>query len=159
MCWTITMPGISAGRRFRTSRVASVPPVEAPRPMMVRSRSERPPTPAGETEDREGAAGETAARRRTLAQEATTIFWARESRKDCLLSVPSGFRTKSTAPAARASKTLRFRDETRITGRGVTGSSSLRKSIPLVPGISTSRVITSGARLEIFPLASKALTA
>ena len=35
ICWTMTMPGISAGRRFITSKVASVPPVEAPRPMRI----------------------------------------------------------------------------------------------------------------------------
>ena len=30
MCWVITMPGESAGRRVNTSLIASVPPVEAP---------------------------------------------------------------------------------------------------------------------------------
>ena len=30
MCWTMTVPGASPGRDASTSRMASVPPVEAP---------------------------------------------------------------------------------------------------------------------------------
>ena len=95
----------------------------------------------------------------TLAQEATTIFCDRERRKDSRLSAPSGLRTKSTAPAASASKTRRFRLDTRITGSGCSGRSCRKKSIPLVPGISTSSVITSGWRRRIFVFASRALMA
>ena len=35
------MPGMLAGSRFKTSSVASVPPVEAPRPMIVESSTLR----------------------------------------------------------------------------------------------------------------------
>ena len=174
ICWTITMPGMSAGSRLSTSRVASVPPVEAPSPMMVWSRFmplECPSAVGGATgaagavavgADVEAAAWWAAAWMRqgeTLAQEATTIFWDRERRKDSRLSTPSGLRTKSTAPAASASKTRRFRLDTRITGSGCSGRSCRRKSMPLVPGISTSSVITSGWRRRIFVFASRALMA
>ena len=30
ICWVITTPGVSAGKFFTTSRMASVPPVDAP---------------------------------------------------------------------------------------------------------------------------------
>src|SRR5471030_895210 len=36
MCWTMTMPGASAGRSWRKTRSASVPPVEAPTPPPAR---------------------------------------------------------------------------------------------------------------------------
>ena len=71
----------------------------------------------------------------------------------------SGFRTKSTAPASRASKTLRFREDTRITGIGWTGSSCFKKSMPDIPGISISRVSISGCSSGIFSWASRAFTA
>ena len=66
-------------------------------------------------------------------------------------------RTKSTAPADRASNTRRSREDTRITGRGTTGSSCFKKSMPFIPGISTSRVITSGFTWSTLARASLAL--
>ena len=66
----------------------------------------------------------------------------------------SGLRTKSTAPADRASNTRRSREDTRMTGRGTAGSSCLRKSMPFMPGISTSRVITSGLSWATLVMAS-----
>ena len=39
MCCTIIIPGMSLGSRFITSNVASVPPVEAPRPMITLLRA------------------------------------------------------------------------------------------------------------------------
>lgn len=35
MCWTTTTPGAFSGNRVRTLRMASVPPVEAPRAMSL----------------------------------------------------------------------------------------------------------------------------
>ncbi len=141
-----------------TSRVASVPPVEAPRPTITRSRTGRSRswrTPSWGLHAPLAAAAVC----RTLAKEATITFWARESMNTSRLWVPSGLRTKSTAPAASASKTRRFREETRMTGSGYLGSSSLSSSIPLLPGISTSSVMTSGRSSGTLLSASAALTA
>lgn len=57
MCWTMTMGGMSAGRRFMTSRVASVPPVEAPRPMMTLFRLTPAPSFGMEPAATEGTPG------------------------------------------------------------------------------------------------------
>ena len=154
------MGGMSAGSRFITARVASVPPVEAPRPMITRSRPglfpSRGMAPAGVS----ARIPEGTPVGRTRAAAAITTFWARAARKVVSL-VPwsSGLRTKSTAPTARASNTFRFREDTRITGMGWVGRYSLRKSMPLCPGISTSMVITSGLYWGILFLASRVLMA
>ena len=116
ICCTITMPGIFAGRRRSTSRVASVPPVDAPKPIITSVGAT--PILSGRDAirllDATGLSGE----RRTRAHEATTILLASASINRSFPSVPSGFRTKSTAPTAIASKTRRFKDETRIIGIG-----------------------------------------
>ena len=149
------MPGMLAGSRLSTFSVASVPPVEAPRPMTVCSGAPSPPKRSGAA----GAAGWGRLARDNLAWEATIILWVRAWRKDSRLSTASGLRTKSTAPAASASKTRRLREETRMTGRGCDGRNCFKKSMPLMPGISTSSVITSGERCWSFVFASMALTA
>ena len=41
ICWVMTIPGILPGSLFKTSRVASVPPVDAPSPMIVESSTLR----------------------------------------------------------------------------------------------------------------------
>ena len=102
-------------------------------------------------------AGATGARR-TLAPAADRTFWVKPAMKASFCP-GSGLRTKSTAPADRASNTRRFREETRITGSGYCGSSFLRKSMPLIPGISTSEVITSGRSCPTLVRASWALMA
>ena len=112
------MPGMLAGSRLSTFSVASVPPVEAPRPMTVCSGAPSPPKRSGAA----GAAGWGRLARDNLAWEATIILWVRAWRKDSRLSTASGLRTKSTAPAASASKTRRLREETRMTGRGCDGN-------------------------------------
>ena len=151
----MTIGGMSAGRRRITSRVASVPPVEAPRPTSTRSRAGPPP--------RFGVATATEGLRsgaeRGRAMEATSTFCVRLVRKTSLLSCTSGLRTKSTAPAFSASKTFRFREEQRITGTGLSGRYSFKKSMPLCPGISTSMVTTSGFRRGSFCFASSVLMA
>ena len=138
-----------------TSRVASVPPVEAPRPTSTRS-SANPPPRTGVSTATEGLRSGT---ERGLAMEATSTFCVRLVTKTSLLSCTSGLRTKSTAPAFSASKTFRFREEHRITGTGLLGRYSFRKSMPLCPGISTSMVTTSGRKRGSFCFASKVLMA
>lgn len=93
---------------------------------------------------------------RTLAPAAAITFWVRP-RINSSFFPGSGLRTKSTAPADRASNTRRSREDTRITGRGTTGSSCFKKSMPFIPGISTSRVITSGFTCSTLARASLAL--
>lgn len=41
MCWVITTPGVSAGKFFTTSRMASVPPVDAPIAITVSGEAPR----------------------------------------------------------------------------------------------------------------------
>ena len=84
--------------------------------------------------------------RRTLAFAPTTSLDLRVCRKACFppSRFISGLRTKSTAPAARASNTRTFREDTKIMGMGLVGRTSRRKSNPVIPGISMSRVIMSG---------------
>ena len=152
-----------------TSSVASVPPVEAPRPMTTLFRAGLfPRSPAGAEEAvaatapaAAAEAAETAWGRetRTRDMEATSTFWARAVIKEAWVSSVEGLRTKSTAPAARASNTFRFKEETRMTGMGWVGRYSLRNSMPFCPGISTSMVITSGFKAGIFCLASRVLMA
>ena len=74
----MTMGGISAGRRFITDKVASVPPVEAPRPMITRSMAVPPSLAAGTTGAGAVVAGKA---ERTRALEAVTTFWARAAMK------------------------------------------------------------------------------
>ena len=143
-----------------TSSVASVPPVDAPRPISTCPSAGVFPSkglvPAG-------CAGCVPGRavgiERTLAKEAITIFCDSVEMNSSLVRLPSGFRTKSTAPAASASKTRRFRDETRITRTEYLGRSCLSRSMPLMSGISTSKVITSGCRASTLRVASAALMA
>ena len=98
---------------------------------------------------------------RILDWEATISLEISMDRKASLLIwlFISGFLTKSTAPAARASNTFMLREDTNMTGRGCLGSSSFKKSRPDIPGISISKVRTSGLRAGIFFLASKASVA
>ena len=69
------------------------------------------------------------------------IFCAKERKNILRLSVPSGLRTKSIAPASKASNTRKFSEETKIIGTGFSGKYCFKKSMPLIPGISTSKVI------------------
>ena len=149
---------MSAGSRFMTARVASVPPVEAPRPMITRSRLGLAPR-LGAAPTLIAPAWGTAAAVRGLAVAAMTTFWANPARKASGLWWSSGLRTKSTAPTARASNTFKFREDTRMTGMGWVGRYCLRKSMPLCPGISTSMVMTSGWYWGILFFASKVLMA
>ena len=145
ICCTITMAGISAGRRFITSRVASVPPVEAPRPIMYCCDPLMGPTVAG-TGSSGTATAPTLAGRRTFAWEASITASVRERTNSSRLCTPSGLRTKPTAPACSASKTRRFSDDASTTGSGCWGSIFFINSMPVIPGICTSQVITSGFR-------------
>ena len=116
----------------------------------------KPPPKAGASTATEGLRS---GMERGLAMEATSTFWVRLVTKTSLLSCTSGLRTKSTAPAFSASKTFRFREEQRITGTGLLGRYSFKKSMPLWPGISTSMVTTSGFRRGSFCFASSVLMA
>ncbi len=136
-----------------TSSVASVPPVEAPRPIITWSREGFAPSRGAL-----GTATGTAGARRTFAPAAAMTFWVNAVIKTSFWP-GSGLRTKSTAPADRASNTRRFREDTRITGRGYLGSSFLRNSIPFMPGISMSEVMTSGLTCATLDKASTALNA
>ena len=86
-------------------------------------------------------------------------FWARVARKVFSLAEPSGLRTKSTAPTARASNTFKFKEDTTITGMGWVGRYCFKNSMPFCPGISTSMVITSGWYWGILFFASRVLMA
>ncbi|GFI38070.1 hypothetical protein IMSAGC015_02259 [Lachnospiraceae bacterium] len=157
------MPGISAGSSFNTARVASVPPVDAPIPIIVESSTFRERGGNGIGLLAAGCSGAAGAGLpiRTLATDAVLTLEARAEKNSSLelLWLISGLRTKSTAPADSASNTLRFNEDTRITGNGLVGRSCFKNSIPFIPGISTSIVMTSGRRRGIFCLASKALIA
>ena len=172
MCWVITTPGVSAGKFFTTSRMASVPPVDAPIAITVSweaaaevfglLRKGLPAAVKGETIRFFAACGLAGTDGRCTWEAAATRSLERSIERKISLDSPlasSGFRTKSTAPASRASKTLRFREDTRITGIGWTGSSCFKKSMPDIPGISISRVSISGCSSGIFSWASRAFTA
>ena len=163
MCWVMTMPGIFWGNCFKTSSIASVPPVDAPMAMTV------PLSDSGLNCDitlpdirrLEVAGAVWDGGMRILDWEATISLEISMDRNASLLIwlFMSGFRTKSTAPAARASNTFMLREDTSMTGSGCLGSSSFKKSRPDIPGISISKVRTSGLRTGIFLLASKASVA
>ena len=185
----MTIPGIFAGNWRTTSKIASVPPVEAPiaiRSTFPKLEGDRrgaelivseelaealgvptPPRALLETEDtappRDAAepAKAPGEGRRTLAFAPTTSLDLRVCRKACFppSRFISGLRTKSTAPAARASNTRTFREDTKIMGMGLVGRTSRRKSNPVIPGISMSRVIMSGFSWGSLFLASMALMA
>ncbi|MPN21936.1 hypothetical protein SDC9_169318 [bioreactor metagenome] len=146
ICCVMTMPGISRGNTLRIWLVASVPPVDAP---MATSMLFSPP-PVGICSGKgTGAASLFAAeaslrtRRTKRAMEAILIFEA-SSLEKFSISPASGLAIKSTAPACNASNTIPFAALTTIMGMGCWGMRSFKNSIPFMPGISTSNVITSG---------------
>ena len=155
ICCVMTMPGISAGSCFKTARVASVPPVDAPSAMTVDRNESCLPANRGFFGAVVVEAAVDVVRLReahlTFANEAMWILEFK-AEKNCSLETIfiSGFLTKSTAPAESTSNTFRFREDTRTTGIGCRGRKSFKKSIPFNPGISTSIVITSGFKSGIF---------
>ena len=117
---------------------------------------------AGDAFDTDGRGAETTGfLMRTFEMEAMRSFESSVEKNRFLefAILISGFLTKSTAPAESASNTLRLREETRMTGSGFDGRSCFKNSIPFIPGISTSKVTTSGCSFGIFCLASYALIA
>ena len=163
MCWVMTTPGMFSGNCLSTSKMASVPPVEAPMAMTMSRQAasfvESEVLKAGIfTEGGEAGAAGGIRTRDAAAAVNFAMSMERNASLSTWLSI-SGFLTKSTAPAASASKTLTFREDTRMTGIGWLGRYSFKKSRPDIPGISISRVSTSGFKTGILFLASKALTA
>ncbi len=161
ICCVTTMPGVFSGSSFSTLSVASVPPVDAPMAMINEFIFKEPfvsrigPFCTGAATIAGAVAGT-----RTFATDAILIFsirFAINAVTFCLSM--SGFRTKSTAPAESASNTLRFSEETSITGTGYFGISCFTNSSPVIFGISTSSVTTSGRRFGICLMASNASTA
>ena len=167
----MTMPGILAGNCRTTSRMASVPPVDAPIAIKLTledgfAMEDNLCTGAVFCEKVRGTVvgigvGASWEGRRTCALEPTASFVfsvAKNASFPPSFSIP-GLRTKSIAPAANASNTLILREETRTTGTGWIGRTSFKNSSPLMPGISISIVMISGLRSGSLFLASRAFTA
>lgn len=142
MCWVIRIAGASAGIGSRNSRIASVPPVDAPT-MNSFSLETRGATsgcaPAGRLVGRRRVA-------RAAPLIFSTISWPLSTRPRLRSSF--GLVTKSTAPSSNACNVISdprsVSDESMITGMGRRRMSLPRKSSPSIRGISTSRVSTSG---------------
>src|SRR3990167_7371410 len=130
MCWTTTMPGEFAGRASRTSRRASVPPVDAPMQTTISVvRLIARPLGGGSTASAvsfcsgliRGGTGLRAVTRARAAPFTTSQMVARASLR--WSATPSrGFRITSTAPASRAwssvSEPCSVKDEHMTTGTG-----------------------------------------
>src|SRR5450830_1878040 len=163
MCWVITIPGESAGRRVNISLMASVPPVDAPiqisfsvdtRPMEVTGTRTGTGPPTAEAV-KEGAV----TIRLIWAAAAIRIFstiCADNSLKPSATPI-LGLATKSTAPNSSAfivtSAPRSVKVEIMTTGIGRKRISRPKKSMPSMRGISMSRVRTSGFSSRIISLA------
>ncbi|MNL27693.1 hypothetical protein D3C87_1492980 [compost metagenome] len=141
----IRIAGLSGGKGCSTSRMASVPPVDAP---TITSFSE---LDSGRRNIGAGAAcAACGVGARSLAREAArilsamiSVYSSRPSRMPSL-----GLVTKSIAPSSSARKVISpprsVSDDTITTGIGRRRISFSRKSSPSMRGISTSSVSTSG---------------
>ncbi len=159
MCWVMTMAGASAGIGTSTSRIASVPPVEAPMKMIFSVERRGSGAGAAVAAAATGVA-DAPLWRPTRAQAATRILstMSPASSLSPLLTPIRGLATKSTAPSSSArsvtSAPCSVRVETITTGIGRSRIRRERNSRPSMRGISTSSVITSGLSSRIISRAT-----
>src|SRR5258706_295857 len=166
MCCVIRIAGESAGRRAMTSRIASVPPVEAP--IAINFSVDSREKVLGRTFGSAVAPLVTRATRGAVAgpwrciraREATRIFSqiSRPSSVNPEATPTRGLATKSIAPNSSARKVTSaprsVSVDTITTGVGRKRISFSRKSMPSIFGISTSSVSTSGFRARIISRAT-----
>jgi hypothetical protein len=160
MCCVIITAGASAGRRTSTSRVASVPPVEAPMKMIFSVDSRPIDVGAGAAAPAVAAAAAGAARQAThggarggadlvgdvVAQLPQAVGHADLGLGDEVHRAEFQRRSVTSAPRSVSVDTI-------TTGIGRSRISG-RKSMPSMRGISTSSVITSGLRSRIISRAT-----
>ena len=156
MCCAMTTAGLSGGKPISISRIASVPPVEAPTAMM-RSvvHNMLLETTAGSIASAEFFGGTDAriglaTRATTRAPAAARIFVRISSLNSASVPATSilGFETKSIAPSSSALSVISaprsVSDDTITTGMGRSRIRFARNVRPSMRGISTSSVRTSG---------------